>query len=161
VREYAHAVKMSESRGNVTATQCTTRCTTLLHTASHTATPQAVKMLKVRSNVITIHLHNTLQHTATHCNTLQQTATPQAVRMSESRGTVTQTHTPTHCNLPQFAVPHTATPQAVKMSKSRGNVVNPDDIIAGTGADALRLYLMFMGPLEQVLQCVAVCCTTI
>ena len=36
------------------------------------------------------------------------------------------------------------------MSKSRGNVVNPDDVIAGTGADALRLYLMFMGPLEQV-----------
>jgi len=42
------------------------------------------------------------------------------------------------------------TSKAVKMSKSRGNVVNPDDIIAGTGADALRLYLMFMGPLEQV-----------
>ena len=42
------------------------------------------------------------------------------------------------------------TSKAVKMSKSRGNVVNPDDVIAGTGADALRLYLMFMGPLEQV-----------
>jgi leucyl-tRNA synthetase len=42
--------------------------------------------------------------------------------------------------------------KAVKMSKSRGNVVNPDDVIAGTGADALRLYLMFMGPLEQVSQ---------
>ena len=42
------------------------------------------------------------------------------------------------------------TSKAVKMSKSRGNVVNPDDIISGTGADALRLYLMFMGPLEQV-----------
>jgi len=37
-----------------------------------------------------------------------------------------------------------------KMSKSRGNVVNPDDIIAATGADSLRLYLMFMGPLESV-----------
>ena len=36
------------------------------------------------------------------------------------------------------------------MSKSRGNVVNPDDVISTTGADALRLYLMFMGPLEQV-----------
>ena len=36
-----------------------------------------------------------------------------------------------------------------KMSKSRGNVVNPDDVIAGYGADALRCYLMFMGPLEQ------------
>jgi len=37
-----------------------------------------------------------------------------------------------------------------KMSKSRGNVVNPDDVIHEYGADALRLYEMFMGPLEQV-----------
>ncbi|MDD5350348.1 MAG: leucine--tRNA ligase [Chthoniobacteraceae bacterium] len=36
-----------------------------------------------------------------------------------------------------------------KMSKSRGNVVNPDDVITDYGADALRLYEMFMGPLEQ------------
>ncbi|MEI7823486.1 MAG: leucine--tRNA ligase, partial [Verrucomicrobiota bacterium] len=36
----------------------------------------------------------------------------------------------------------------VKMSKSRGNVVNPDDVIKEYGADALRLYEMFMGPLE-------------
>ena len=36
------------------------------------------------------------------------------------------------------------------MSKSRGNVVNPDDVIDAYGADALRLYEMFMGPLEQV-----------
>uniref|UniRef100_A0A7R9YFC1 leucine--tRNA ligase n=1 Tax=Pinguiococcus pyrenoidosus TaxID=172671 RepID=A0A7R9YFC1_9STRA len=35
-----------------------------------------------------------------------------------------------------------------KMSKSRGNVVNPDDIVRDYGADALRLYEMFMGPLE-------------
>ncbi|MEQ1854263.1 MAG: class I tRNA ligase family protein, partial [Chthoniobacteraceae bacterium] len=35
-----------------------------------------------------------------------------------------------------------------KMSKSRGNVVNPDDVIQEYGADALRLYEMFMGPLE-------------
>ena len=35
-----------------------------------------------------------------------------------------------------------------KMSKSRGNVVNPDDLIEGHGADAVRLYEMFMGPLE-------------
>jgi len=37
-----------------------------------------------------------------------------------------------------------------KMSKSRGNVVNPDDVVNEYGADALRLYEMFMGPLEQV-----------
>ena len=37
-----------------------------------------------------------------------------------------------------------------KMSKSRGNVVNPDDILEEFGADALRLYEMFMGPLEMV-----------
>jgi leucyl-tRNA synthetase len=36
-----------------------------------------------------------------------------------------------------------------KMSKSRGNVVNPDDVIEEYGADSLRLYEMFMGPLEQ------------
>ena len=35
-----------------------------------------------------------------------------------------------------------------KMSKSRGNVVNPDHVIAEYGADSLRLYEMFMGPLE-------------
>ena len=37
-----------------------------------------------------------------------------------------------------------------KMSKSRGNVVNPDDILVEFGADAFRLYEMFMGPLEMV-----------
>jgi leucyl-tRNA synthetase len=36
-----------------------------------------------------------------------------------------------------------------KMSKSRGNVVNPDDVISKFGADSMRLYEMFIGPLEK------------
>jgi leucyl-tRNA synthetase len=35
-----------------------------------------------------------------------------------------------------------------KMSKSRGNVINPDDVVSQHGADSLRVYEMFMGPLE-------------
>lgn len=37
-----------------------------------------------------------------------------------------------------------------KMSKSRGNVVNPDDVVKTYGADALRMFEMFMGPLEEM-----------
>jgi leucyl-tRNA synthetase len=39
---------------------------------------------------------------------------------------------------------------AEKMSKSRGNVVNPDPVVEEFGADSLRVYEMFMGPLDQV-----------
>lgn len=38
--------------------------------------------------------------------------------------------------------------RAYKMSKSRGNVINPDDVVSEYGADSLRLYEMFMGPLR-------------
>ncbi len=40
--------------------------------------------------------------------------------------------------------------RAYKMSKARGNVINPDQVIEDYGADSLRLYEMFMGPLEAV-----------
>jgi len=49
-------------------------------------------------------------------------------------------------NEPEIAV----ISRAYKMSKSRGNVINPDDIVEQYGADALRMYEMFMGPLEQM-----------
>src|SRR5208282_5256731 len=38
--------------------------------------------------------------------------------------------------------------RAYKMSKARGNVINPDDVVKEYGADSMRLYEMFMGPLE-------------
>lgn len=42
-------------------------------------------------------------------------------------------------------------PDGKKMSKSLGNVVNPDDLVQEFGADALRLYEMFMGPFDQMI----------
>jgi leucyl-tRNA synthetase len=42
-------------------------------------------------------------------------------------------------------------PDGEKMSKSKGNIVNPDEIIKTHGADALRLYEMFMGPITATL----------
>jgi leucyl-tRNA synthetase len=49
---------------------------------------------------------------------------------------------------PEFDVPLAAVNE--KMSKSRGNVVTPDDMCDEYGADSLRVYEMFMGPLQQV-----------
>jgi leucyl-tRNA synthetase len=40
-------------------------------------------------------------------------------------------------------------PNGQKMSKSKGNIINPDLIIEKYGADTLRVYLMFMGPLAD------------
>ena len=40
-------------------------------------------------------------------------------------------------------------PDGQKMSKSRGNVISPDDVVAEFGADTMRMYEMFMGPLED------------
>lgn len=49
---------------------------------------------------------------------------------------------------PKFFAHGLVIKDGAKMSKSRGNVVNPDEYIEKFGADALRLYLMFMGPID-------------
>ncbi|MFA5084178.1 MAG: leucine--tRNA ligase [Candidatus Paceibacterota bacterium] len=50
---------------------------------------------------------------------------------------------------PKFRAHGLLIKEGAKMSKSKGNVVNPDEYIAKFGADALRMYLMFLAPFEQ------------
>jgi leucyl-tRNA synthetase len=49
---------------------------------------------------------------------------------------------------PQFYAHGLMIKDGAKMSKSKGNVVNPDTYIEKFGADTMRLYLMFMGPMD-------------
>ena len=51
--------------------------------------------------------------------------------------------------MPRFRAHGLITKDGAKMSKSRGNVVNPDEYFSVYGADALRMYLAFMSPLEE------------
>jgi leucyl-tRNA synthetase len=53
--------------------------------------------------------------------------------------------TPLHPTLPDLPLEEVVE----RMSKSRGNVINPDEVIAQWGADAMRLYELFMGPFEK------------
>ncbi|MCL5224385.1 MAG: class I tRNA ligase family protein [Patescibacteria group bacterium] len=50
---------------------------------------------------------------------------------------------------PKFRAHGLIIKDGAKMSKSKGNVINPDDYIKNFGADALRMYLMFIGPFED------------
>lgn len=50
---------------------------------------------------------------------------------------------------PKFRAHGLLIKEGAKMSKSKGNVINPDDYIKKFGADALRMYLMFLAPFEQ------------
>lgn len=50
---------------------------------------------------------------------------------------------------PKFRAHGLLISEGAKMSKSKGNVVNPDEYIKKFGADALRMYLMFLAPFEQ------------
>ncbi len=66
-------------------------------------------------------------------------------RFLAASGVAFDSGTPRH---PEYGVK--LVPIAEKMSKSRGNVVNPDHVVEEFGADSLRVYEMFMGPLDQV-----------
>jgi leucyl-tRNA synthetase len=75
--------------------------------------------------------------------TLKVAATGEAVEVEITNDVELRDGKPYH---PQYGVLLGSVNE--KMSKSRGNVVNPDDVVAEFGADSLRLYEMFMGPLQ-------------
>ncbi|HMA93682.1 MAG TPA: leucine--tRNA ligase, partial [Polyangiaceae bacterium] len=85
-----------------------------------------------------------VKDTATGQVTLKSTGEIVQARFIVERDVVVKDSIPTHREYGVKLVP-----VAEKMSKSRGNVINPDVVVEEFGADSLRLYEMFMGPLEQ------------
>ncbi|KAK4528718.1 hypothetical protein GAYE_SCF63G6663 [Galdieria yellowstonensis] len=85
-------------------------------------------------------------HLSTHCLKQDASISVEEIRVSPDQVEKTQDGTFVWKKDPSIQV----AAKAHKMSKSRGNVVNPDEMVRQFGADTLRLYLMFMGPLEQV-----------
>jgi leucyl-tRNA synthetase len=86
-------------------------------------------------------------HLSTHCLKQDASISVEEIRVSPDQVEKTQDGTFVWKKDPSIQV----AAKAHKMSKSRGNVVNPDEMVRQFGADTLRLYLMFMGPLEQVI----------
>ena len=81
------------------------------------------------------------------CNDDAQTSSTVPVRIDPAEAVKSAT-SPTGMSLSSEPHIHVSA-RAHKMSKSRGNVVNPDDVVLEFGADSLRLYEMFMGPLRE------------
>ena len=79
---------------------CNTHCNTMQYAA--TIYPQEVEEQPIHNYQVSTHCNNTLQHTATHCNTLQHLTHTYQVATHYNN---TLQHTATHCNTPQ----HTAT----------------------------------------------------
>jgi len=86
-------------------------------------------------------------HLSTYCLKQDASISVEEIRVSPDQVEKTQDGTFVWKKDPSIQV----AAKAHKMSKSRGNVVNPDEMVRQFGADTLRLYLMFMGPLEQVI----------
>ena len=81
------------------------------------------------------------------CNDADETSPSSTIRIDPTEA-VKSASSPTGLALASDPNIHVSA-RAHKMSKSRGNVVNPDDVVSEFGADSLRLYEMFMGPLRE------------